>query len=193
MNWNRFRFKQFEIKQPICLVQHCNYNLLTLLLFWENSPKGEELTGFLHGHPVTDETGDQTGGETEDKKVDDSEKSSSDRQTDKDEQQSVKTKKRQVRSSSLLLYHRHTIDFTWAQIVHELSRLMFHCNVLPSTVPQQRWFYDTEQPQVTLLKPRRSKCSGIMSNIQSGLTWRGQRWWGKCRRLKLKWQNRGNE
>lgn len=72
----------------------------------ENSPKREELTGFLHGHPVTDETGDQTGGETEDKKGDDSEKSSSDRQTDKDEQQSVKTKKnnRQVRSSSLLPY-----------------------------------------------------------------------------------------
>lgn len=27
-----------------------------------NSPEGEDLTGFLHGHPGTDETGDQTAG-----------------------------------------------------------------------------------------------------------------------------------
>lgn len=86
----------------------------------ENSPKGEELTGFLHGHPVTDETGDQTGGETEDKKGDDSEKSSSDRQTDKDKQQSVKTKKQpsgQIEFTLSLsplsfIHHSHTIDFS---------------------------------------------------------------------------------
>ena len=30
--------------------------------FPEDSPKGEELGGFLHGHPVTDEAGDQTAG-----------------------------------------------------------------------------------------------------------------------------------
>lgn len=32
---------------------------------FRDSPKGEELGGFLHGHPVTDETCDQTAGHME--------------------------------------------------------------------------------------------------------------------------------
>lgn len=31
----------------------------------ENSPKGVDLTGFLHGDPGADETGDQTAGQGE--------------------------------------------------------------------------------------------------------------------------------
>lgn len=42
-------------------------------LVLENLPKGEELGGFLHGHPVTDETCDQAAGQREEEEEDGSE------------------------------------------------------------------------------------------------------------------------
>ncbi len=109
-----------------------------------NSPKWESLTGFLHGHPETDETGDQTAGQREER-VDEwvqrkitSHRRKGGRQTDterrrtgevkkKNERDKWKTTKTEKTQRSAKVHFIFNLSF-----IHSISELIFHEWKFPS-------------------------------------------------------------
>lgn len=111
-------------------------------IYMVNSPKGVDLTGFLHGHPGTDETGDQTAGQREERTITENEKhqstmdgwktqkgradrTSTNKKKVKERQRKTETTKRSRKVHFLFnlsfIHYDCGINLSWVEILHRMQ------------------------------------------------------------------------